>query len=60
MIENRCIEGIRDYDEKSLPIFSRDVLAKIRSGDATWESAVPAQVAKTIRERKLFGFKAAQ
>ena len=57
MIENRFIEGIRDHDEKSLSIFSRDVLAKIRAGDGTWEAAVPAQVAKTIRERKLFGFK---
>jgi len=57
MIENRFIEAIRDYDEKSLPIFSREVLAKIRSGDNSWESAVPPQVAKTIRDRKLFGIK---
>ncbi len=56
-IENRFIEGLRDYDEKSLPIFSREILAKIRAGDATWEAAVPPQVAKIIRERKLFGCK---
>ncbi|MGA2540853.1 MAG: TonB-dependent receptor [Verrucomicrobiota bacterium] len=55
LVENRFIEGLRDYDEKSLPIFSREVLAKIRGGDATWEAAVPPQVAKIIRERKLFG-----
>ena len=58
-IENRFIESLRDYDEKSLPIFSREILAKIRSGDATWEAAVPPQVAKIIRERKLFGCKEA-
>ena len=59
LMENRFIEGLRDYDEKSLPIFSREVLAKIRAGDATWEAAVPPPVAKIIRERKLFGYKEA-
>jgi len=57
LMENRFIEGMRDYDEKSLPIFSREILAKIRAGDATWEAAVPPQVARIIRERKLFGCK---
>jgi hypothetical protein len=57
LMENRFIEGLRDYDEKSLPIFSREVLAKIRAGDATWEAAVPPPVARIIRERKLFGCK---
>jgi hypothetical protein len=40
-----------------LPVFSRDVLQKIRSGDASWEEMVPAQVAQIIRERNLFGCK---
>jgi hypothetical protein len=57
LIENRFIEGLRDYDENVLPIFSRDVLQKIRSGDPSWENMVPAQVAQKIRERNLFGFK---
>jgi hypothetical protein len=55
LVENRLIEGLRDYDESALPIFSRDVLHKIRSGDKSWETMVPPQVAKIIRERKLFG-----
>jgi hypothetical protein len=59
LMENRFIEGLRDYDEKSLPIFSREILTKIRAGDATWEAAVPPQVAAIIRERKLFGCKGA-
>ena len=58
-IENRFIEGLRDDNEKSLPNFSREILAKIRGGDASWEAAVPPQVAKIIRERKLFGCKEA-
>ncbi|HUD84037.1 MAG TPA: hypothetical protein VMQ67_11065, partial [Candidatus Saccharimonadales bacterium] len=57
LIENRFIEGLRDYDEKVLPVFSRDVLQKIRSGDSSWEEMVPAQVAQIIRERNLFGCK---
>ena len=44
----------RDFDERCLPIFSRDVLAKIRSGDPTWEGMVPPVVAQMIKERQLF------
>jgi hypothetical protein len=55
LIENRFIEGLRDYDESVLGVFSRDVLQRIRSGDHSWEDMVPAQVAQKIRERKLFG-----
>ncbi|MDB6024842.1 MAG: hypothetical protein JWM68_1065 [Verrucomicrobiales bacterium] len=57
LVENRFIEGIRDYNQQCLPIFSRDVLQKIRSQDKTWEEMVPPQVAKMIRERNLFGCK---
>ncbi|MEP6664180.1 MAG: TonB-dependent receptor, partial [Verrucomicrobiota bacterium] len=57
LIENRFIESLRDYDERCLPIFSRDVLHKLRSGDPTWEEMVPAQVAQMIRDRNLFGCK---
>ena len=57
LVENRFIESIRDYDEKCLPIFSRDVVRKIRSGDKTWDEMVPEEVAQIIRERNLFGCK---
>lgn len=57
MIENLYIQPIRDFNEACLPIFSRDVLAKIRQGDASWESMVPPQVATLIKDRKLFGYK---
>ncbi len=56
LIENRFILSIRDYNDAFLPMFSRDVLAKIRSGDAAWEIMVPPQVAHSIKERKLFGY----
>ena len=57
LVENRYIESLRDYDEKVLPIFSRDVLQKLRAGDSDWADMVPEQVATMIRERKLFGCK---
>jgi hypothetical protein len=55
LIENRFIESLRDFNESCLPIFSRDVLAKIRAGDASWKTMVPPQVAQLISERKLLG-----
>jgi hypothetical protein len=57
LVENRFIEALRDYDEKALPIFSRDVLQRLRGGDKSWETMVPPQVAAMIRERNLFGCK---
>jgi hypothetical protein len=59
LVENRFIESIYGYDENILSIFSRDVLAMIRSGDSAWEKAVPRQAAALIRERKLFGMQSA-
>ncbi len=56
MMENLYIQGLRDIHEECLPIYSRDVLAKIRKGDSSWENMVPPQVARLIKERKLFGF----
>jgi hypothetical protein len=60
LIENNYIQPIRDFRPEYLEIFSRDVLAKIKSGDAAWEEMVPPQVAKIIKERKLLGCKSAE
>jgi hypothetical protein len=56
LIENHLIESMPDFNENCLPIFSRDVLAKIRGGDPSWETMVPKQVADMIKERKLFNY----
>ena len=56
LVGNRLIEGLRDYDPACLPIFSRDVLQRLRSGDASWEKMVPAGVATLIKKRKLLGY----
>jgi hypothetical protein len=54
LYENQLIYGLRDIHEEFLPIYSRDVLEKIRQGDGEWEQMVPPEVARLIKERKLF------
>ena len=56
LLENLSIQGLRDINESCLPIFSRDVLCKIRTGDPSWEPLVPEQVASLIKGRSLFGY----
>jgi hypothetical protein len=51
------IRGLDNYARDTLPIFSRDVLARIQRGDPSWESGVPEPVAQVIRERGLFGWR---
>ncbi|MCI0744098.1 MAG: TonB-dependent receptor [Verrucomicrobia subdivision 3 bacterium] len=57
MLENLFIQGIHDFNPACLSIFSREVLSKIREGDASWEEMVPPQVGALIKDRKLFGYK---
>jgi hypothetical protein len=58
LVENRLIESLRDIDPHCLHIYSRDVLAKIRSGDASWETMTPPEVADLIKQRRLLGYRA--
>ena len=57
LLEHKYIEGLRSYNPDYLPIFTTDVLAKLQSGDASWEDMVPAQVARRIKEGGLFKYK---
>jgi hypothetical protein len=41
------------FDATILP---RDVIALLKAGDPAWETHVPPEVARLIKERKLFGF----
>jgi hypothetical protein len=45
-----------NYKPDYLPILSRDVLRRIGSGDDSWESMVPADVAALIKKRGFFGY----
>ena len=46
-----------NFNPKYLPIFSRDVLKLIASGDDSWDEMVPPQVAEIIRQRGFFDYK---
>ena len=54
--EAASVKYVREYDERCLSIFSRDVLKRLRSGDAAWETMVPQAVAHLVKERGLLGY----
>ncbi len=57
LIENKCVESIQKHNVEYLPIFSRDVLARIQTYDPSWETMVPPPVVEMIKRDNLFGFR---
>jgi hypothetical protein len=57
LIDNRYIEEITDYSKDYLHIHPPHVLAKLRTGDASWERMVPREVAGVIKQRGFFGWR---
>jgi hypothetical protein len=57
LLESGHLVPIRRYDERLLSIFTKDVLARIQSGDPAWETMVPPVVADTIKSKRLFGIR---
>ncbi|MGO8676513.1 MAG: TonB-dependent receptor [Limisphaerales bacterium] len=60
LLENRFIRSIRNYQPGLLAIRSRDVLARIQSGDSSWEPLVPKPIVDVIKRHGLFGHPAEQ
>jgi len=60
LLENRFIQSIRNYQPGLLAIRSRDVLARIQSGDSSWEPLVPRPIVDVIKRHGLFGHPAEQ
>ena len=58
LIDNEFIQEITDYDPEYLRIHPPDALAKLQSGDPTWEQMVPPEVAEIIKSRHFFGYRA--
>jgi hypothetical protein len=54
---NGSIRGIQKFDSELLKLRSRDVLARIEAGDASWERLVAPEIISIIKDRKLFGWK---
>ncbi len=57
LLESGHLVPIQRYDPSLLSIYTKDVLARIQSGDASWETMVPPAVDDTIRAKHLFGLK---
>jgi hypothetical protein len=55
LMESGFIRPLENYASDCLPIFSDHVLERIRAGDPAWERMVPEQVARLIKQRRLFG-----
>ncbi len=55
LTEDGRLVALEGAGRECLKIFSRDVLAKIRAGDASWKQMVPPPVAELICRRKFFG-----
>jgi hypothetical protein len=58
LIDNQFIAEITDYHVEHLRIFPPDALAKLQSGDSTWEQMVPPEIVKIIKDRGFFGYRA--
>lgn len=57
--ENRFIVELPQHQPSLLPIRARAVLARIQSGDPTWEQDVPPTIVRIIKEKRLFGYRPA-
>jgi hypothetical protein len=59
LVDNGCIESIREFGPGDLRVTPGGVLAGIQSGDPGWERLVPPQAAAVIKQKGLFGYRAA-
>jgi hypothetical protein len=59
LIDNEFIQEISEYNPAYLRIHPPETLAKLQSGDAGWESTVPPEVVRIIKEREFFGYQPA-
>src|SRR5438445_4903446 len=57
LIDNQYVQEIGDYHPEYLRIHSPDVLAKLQSGDSSWERMVPPEVVHIIKKREFFGYR---
>ncbi len=60
LVDRGRIKQLDNFDESMLHIFSRDVLRRIKDGDAAWEHMVPPEIAEMIKTRRFFGYQEAE
>lgn len=57
LIDNEYLQEITDYNPKYLRIHPSDALARLQSGDSSWEQMVPPEVVHLIKKREFFGYR---
>ncbi|PYK25847.1 MAG: nicotinate-nucleotide adenylyltransferase [Verrucomicrobia bacterium] len=57
LIDNQYVQEIADYHPEYLRIHPPDVLARLQSGDGSWERMVPPEVVHIIKKREFFGYR---
>ncbi|MFG6686983.1 TonB-dependent receptor [Mariniflexile sp. HNIBRBA6329] len=53
---NGKVIDIKDYDDKCLTIFSREILQQITDGKSGWEDKLPEGIADLIKDYRMFGY----
>ena len=57
LADNGFIKQLENVNKAYLNIFSRDALRKIKTGDPSWETMVPPEVAEVIKRRRFLGYR---
>ncbi|GAB4497257.1 MAG: hypothetical protein OHK0019_30510 [Saprospiraceae bacterium] len=57
LLENRNIVDIQQFNPDTLGIYHKEVLKQIQNGTSGWEEKVPQDVARLVKEKRLFGYK---
>src|SRR5213595_2123054 len=57
LIDNQYVQEIADYHLEYLRIHPPDALARLQSGDGSWERMVPPEVVHMIKKREFFRYR---
>jgi hypothetical protein len=57
LIDNQYVQEITKYHPEYLRIHPAEVLARLQSGDSSWERMVPPEVVHIIKKREFFGYR---
>lgn len=57
LLENKNIVDIQRFNPDILGIYHKEVLKMIQEGIPGWEEKVPEEVARLVKEKRLFGYK---
>jgi hypothetical protein len=58
LLENRYVQGVRNFNADLARIRRREVITGIQSGDSAWEQMVPPPIVAIIKRESLFGYRA--